>query len=155
MQIDRSDEKLRRRFEAKFTRPADGCWNWTHASVKGRGRLMVNKRPIPAPRVSYLLYCGDIPDGLHVLHRCDNPACVRPDHLWIGTNRDNTADKVAKGRQRNGASPGERNSHAKLSAADVLSIRSSAIDSYTLGHQFGVDASTIQRIKKRLIWRHV
>ena len=111
-----------------------GCWLWTAYrdskgygfAVPGRGQKQL------AHRVSWVLHFGQIPDGLLVLHKCDNPPCVRPDHLFLGTHADNAADMVAKDRQasgdRNGASVhrdrlpvGEARSNSKLTAAFVVS----------------------------------
>jgi hypothetical protein len=88
------------RFWAKVSK-GDGCWIWTGSrNPKGYGRLNTGNRVRLAHAISWELSHGAVPDGLWVLHRCDNPPCVRPDHLWLGTAADNTADMVAKGRQR-------------------------------------------------------
>ena len=78
------------------------CHQWTAHTLKGYGRLKVDAKMEGSHRVSYEIYRGPIPDGLCVLHSCDNPSCVNPDHLWLGTNQDNIDDKVAKGRHSNG-----------------------------------------------------
>src|SRR5688572_21396248 len=92
---------LQERFEAKVLKTA-GCWRWLATkNNKGYGMIGINaaigKRL--AHRVSYELYVGPIPDGLCVLHHCDNPECTRPDHLFLGTKKDNMADMDAKGRR--------------------------------------------------------
>jgi hypothetical protein len=77
------------------------CWTWTGGSTTGGyGKFWLNGRTISAHRVSYVMHFGTIPDGLLVLHSCDNPPCVRPDHLSLGTYRDNARDSMAKGRFR-------------------------------------------------------
>jgi len=80
--------------------PFTDCWFWIGSkhSSKGYGSFRL-KKPIKAHRASWILYKGEIPENLHVLHKCDNPLCVNPDHLFLGTNADNVKDKVAKKRQ--------------------------------------------------------
>lgn len=88
-----------RRFEKKFTK-TDGCWIWNAATDRyGYGAFSYNGKTETASRVSYQLYKGPINDGLHVLHTCDNPACVNPDHLFLGTNKQNVEDRKTKGRR--------------------------------------------------------
>lgn len=90
------------RFEAKYIpEPNSGCWIWTGAPQRTRGRygsFNYFGKPTPAHRVSWLLYRGEIPLGLYVLHRCDNGFCVNPDHLFLGTQQDNMDDMTKKGR---------------------------------------------------------
>jgi hypothetical protein len=87
-------------FEGKIHRlPKDGCWVWTGAKTeKGYGTFYTDNNRYRAHRISYELYVGEIPDGMFVCHKCDNPWCVNPAHLWIGTNADNQQDKHNKGR---------------------------------------------------------
>lgn len=102
------------RFWAKVEK-TDTCWNWTGAKLlKGYGKIGAGKRGTGsrcAHRVSWELANGPIPSGLWVLHHCDNPPCVRPDHLFLGTPADNNADMCAKGRSRFGTAP--RGTHCK------------------------------------------
>lgn len=87
------------RFEKKFTK-TDGCWIWNAATdPKGYGAFRYEGKTQIASRVSYQLYKGNVPSGLHVLHTCDNPSCVNPDHLFLGTNDDNVEDRKSKGRR--------------------------------------------------------
>jgi len=99
------------------------CWIWTGCKTKaGYGRWAVpgEKRTVNAHRWAYILSFGNIPDGLHVCHRCDNPSCVRPGHLFLGTPKHNIHDAIQKGRLNN---RGERNGNARLEEWRVQDIR--------------------------------
>ena len=91
---DRFNEHVRR---------GDGCWEWTAWKIKGYGQLkMPGRKKVAAHRFSYQLFCGPIPDNTNVLHTCDNPGCIRPDHLFLGTAADNVRDMIRKGRAQIG-----------------------------------------------------
>lgn len=144
------------RFHDKWIgEPNSGCWLWTGNVSEGYscmyGTLYVNGRTIRAHRVSYTLYKGEIPSGMIVMHRCDTPLCVNPDHLSIGTNADNNADMDAKGRRR--APRGEYNGHAKLTADDVATIRASSARSVDLAGKYGVTIQNISSIRRRKSWK--
>ena len=148
---------LLERFEEKF-RKTPGCWEWLASRLPfGYGQIMINKRPRVAHRISYSLYVGPIPDGMQVLHKCDNPPCVNPDHLWIGTHADNMKDKVLKGRSNNKekGSPGEKNGRAKLTEINVRNIRSSTEQTKILAARYGVERTRIQKIRSNSSWKHL
>lgn len=101
-------KSLQQRFDEKyFIEPNTGCWIWTGSLDKGYGKIVVGKtaagnpRPIPASRLSYELHKGS-PAGRVVCHKCDTPACVNPDHLFLGSYKDNSRDMVKKGRCKAG-----------------------------------------------------
>jgi hypothetical protein len=90
------------RFWSKVQK-SDGCWLWTDAPFGfGYGRMRVNGRNIPAHRLSAMIHFGMFDRRLYVLHHCDTPLCVRPEHLYLGTAADNVRDKMQRGRHRNG-----------------------------------------------------
>jgi hypothetical protein len=107
----------------KYVQIGEGCWLWTGAtSSTGYGAFgLEGGQMVGAHRFAYYLANGPIPDNAFVCHTCDTPACIRPAHLFVGTQADNMADKVSKGRQYRPV--GEKNRMAKLVAADVLEIR--------------------------------
>jgi hypothetical protein len=134
----------------------EGCWLWTGSlNPHGYGQLsqgIKGRRPLITSRVSWEIHNGPIPDGLHVLHHCDVPACVRPDHLFLGRPRDNALDKVAKGRARGGSLKGEKHPHAKLTEEQVRAIRADPRGSTTVSRAYGVTKSTIQNIRNGRSW---
>lgn len=152
--------------------PAD-CWPWIGAvGTGGYGVFAVNRRIRMAHRVSYRMSVGYFDPSLKVCHRCDNPICVNPGHLFVGTQADNIADMDSKGRRRmacgssNGSVTkphsrprGERNTEAKLSSHDVNEIIACYIPRVVtlsaLASRFGVKKCTIWKIVKRRTWTHI
>lgn len=150
----------------KQVQKTDSCWVWTGAKFKcgGYGALKVggrNGKVLRAHRVSWEMHIGVIPEGLFVCHSCDNPPCVNPSHLFLGTPLDNTADCSRKNRmvqQKNGyVHRGEKHWHTTLTEADVRKIRElvGSMPYRALGRMFHVSSSTILDIKKRRVWGHV
>lgn len=125
---------------------------------KGYGLVTIGRKCHRAHRVSWANSNGPIPLGGHILHRCDTPSCINPIHLFLGDNRLNVADKVAKGRQAVGDAigsrmHGERQGHAKLSEEQVISIRNSSDKGIVLAILYGVSESTISEIKNNKAWK--
>lgn len=143
---------LAERFEGKFVR-GPGCWLWTAArNAKGYGCIGGTY----AHRVSFRLFRGPIPKGRCVLHRCDNPTCVNPEHLFLGTRADNNADMDAKGRRRQAT--GERIGSAKLTADAVRQIRQLRAAGQTaksLAARFGVRPTAIWYVTSGRMWKDV
>lgn len=153
------DESLRSRFLGKYSIDRDsGCWNWK-ASLAGKGygqlKATGGHGQLYAHRVSYQIHFGDIPEGKSVLHRCDNPKCVNPDHLFIGTKKDNAQDMKSKGRHLYG----ERNGSAILSSKDVLSIKKllseKVLSQSRIGELFGISQIEVSRIHRGIRWAHI
>lgn len=146
------------RFWAKVDTAGD-CWEWrAHRKIAGYGQFTVRKGYfVSAHTVSYALANGPIPAGMVICHRCDNPPCVRPTHLFVGSAADNANDMVAKGRQGLRLR-GEEHLSARLTEEKVRQIR--AIPGYQgvlkdLAAEHGVSVKTISNIRKRKTWRHI
>ncbi len=158
----------------------DHCWLWTGAHItSGYGHFEVNGHHYLAHRTAWELAHGPIPAGLIVCHRCDNPTCVRPDHLFIGTQSDNIHDMITKGRAGSTQHPerlahgkdhwtnqhpekvrrGEGSNMAKLRERDVIAIRrlyrEAGMRQVDLGQKFGISQAVISSIVLRKTWRHV
>lgn len=136
------------------------CWNWSAAKNDvGYGQMYWLGVTTYAHRISWTLHKGQIPKGLFVLHRCDNPACCNPDHLFLGTQQDNISDCKSKGRMRNGDLHGEQCGSHKLKEHEVLEIRrrykSGGVSTYTLAREFGVTRSNIGYIVRGKQWKHL
>lgn len=136
---------------------SDDCWIWTASrSADGYGRFRLNHKLIAANRMSWKIAHGEIPAGMLVLHRCDNPPCVNPEHLFLGTDKDNAQDSCAKGRRS--SRPGETNPSAKLTDLDVRHIRIMLAGGWpkkSLARLFGVSIYPIQSISTGKKWGHV
>ena len=134
------------RFFSKV-RKTDECWWWLGTkNNKGYGMFMLRSPDkILAHRASYVLHCGPLPEGKNLLHRCDNPACVNPDHLVVGTQRDNQRDMAAKGRGRGGI-PGSKH----LTDDEVREIRRRykprVVTQQILANDFGVSSAMVHFI---------
>lgn len=147
-------ERLMKRIEYDTN---GGCWLWTGSHVKGYGRLRVgNEKKAMAHRVSYESFVGPIPEGLWVLHKCDVPACVNPNHLFLGDVQDNIDDMIQKGRFVSAPpKPGTANPNAVLTEEDVLKIRQSNATEESLAPIYGVSRASIGRVKRRETWTHI
>ena len=145
---------LRERFGEKYVVRDDGCWEWTAARhEKGYGIIGVGgSRTSRAHRVSWQLHRGPIPAGKLVCHSCDNPACVNPAHLFIGTAKDNSQDMLSKGRCRLPNNRGERASWAKLTAAQARDIATRRMSARRFANLYGVSRSAVFRIWEGKNW---
>lgn len=140
----------------KYVSKTDGCWLWTGSAPHGYGSMTINKRRVKATHVSWKLHGRDLPKGKWLLHKCDNPPCVNPDHLFVGDHAANTADKMAKGRHR--GPRGERCAQHILDLDRVQKIRTlyatTKIKVSELAVQFSVTRGTIKSIVQGLNWKH-
>lgn len=141
---------LEKKFWDKVSKTST-CWLWTGAKVPyGYGQFAKGY----AHRYSYKLHKGEIPIGLCILHKCDVPSCVNPEHLLLGTQKNNMEDKVSKGRQNRG----EERPLSKLTEKEILEIRSR--NTYrgcriVWAKEFKVSAELIRRIINKEIWKHI
>lgn len=135
---------------------ATGCREWATKSkhIFGYGKVYYQGRSRDAHRVAWLVWCGPIPAGLYVCHRCDNPSCIEPTHLFLGTNAENLSDCKQKGRNARGESCRQ----AKVTEDDVRNIRNRRAKgerAQALAVEYGLSYATIHDITARKTWKHV
>jgi hypothetical protein len=149
-----NQDHLRDKLYSKTDRSSPGqCWNWTGAKMKN-GYGIIGKKCLLAHRVSHHLHNGPIPNGMFVCHKCDNPSCVNPHHLFAGTAKDNMEDAV--GKKRNAF--GEKHGCAQLSDEKVLDIRKAWAGRLTqekLAKEYGVTAPVIRAAIYGRTWKHL
>lgn len=139
--------------------PRTACFVWLRSLERdGYGQFWYKNKKYKAHRWAYEQVHGSIPSGLFVLHKCDNPACVNPKHLFLGTNSDNMLDTVRKGRKVAPVFHGEEHGMAILTEAKVRRIRQRIARGdrqCDVARDFGISAPLVYRIKKRIIWKHI
>jgi hypothetical protein len=142
----------------------NACWIWTGAKrgYQGYGTLKIHGKQCVASRVSYEFYCGPIPDGMFICHRCDNPSCINPKHLFLGTPANNIADCTKKNRHnytpRLNLPKGEKHPGSKLTAQQVLEIRqlhNQGMSYGRLAQMFPASKTSIAEICRRETWQHI
>lgn len=150
-------ERLMSRYQVSDS----GCWEWTGTkNAKGYGFIQADAKRWMTHRYSYHIHHGQIPDGMFVCHKCDNPKCINPDHLFAGTQKDNMNDMVKKGRAHKVGRSGTENPNNKLTEQDVLAIRAAwgvSCKSYPqIVKQFGLKSSGhARKIITRMIWNQI
>ena len=148
---------LVRRMRKRSKLLENGCVLWTGHLTRGYGYISFwngeRGLPLRSHRVAYALNAGLSPDfeGGVVMHTCDNPACVNPAHLVLGTQEENMKDKKAKGRNQSGS----RCTYAKLTESQVVAIRADKRFQYVIAEEYGLTQQTVSDIKTRRIWKHV
>ena len=147
-------KNIKDRFEEKFiANPDNGCWEWQFfKNKKGYGMFQLSKyKATLAHRTAYKLYVGEFDDSLCVLHKCDNPKCVNPEHLFLGTREDNNKDRNLKGRE--GDRSGIKNGRAKLTPELVSWVKESEQKISHIAFSLGIGRSTVNHIKKGRNWK--
>ena len=134
-------------------------WQWKAGkSSAGYGLMWIGKKLEYAHRISYIIHNGKISPGMHVLHSCDDPGCVNPEHLHLGTNEDNIREKVERGRSVNQVYYGEENPKAKFTNKQIIDIRKrykNGTRQCVFVKEYGVSRTTISDIVNRKIWKHI
>lgn len=151
---------LKERFLSKISIVQSGCWEWTaRLDSHGYGRCYFNGKHIGAHRVSWFIFNKNFPNNTNVLHRCDNPKCVNPDHLFLGTQKDNMIDKINKNR---GKFPGptiplkgENNKNHKLTNEEILEIRKigKSMLQREIAEIYGICQTQVGRILNKVHWK--
>lgn len=149
-------------FHARYTELQNGCWEWTGMKLpRGYGVWQASKTPrgddtyirerIYAHRLSWEIHKGPVPEGKNVLHACDNPSCVNPKHLFLGTHQDNMRDRDYKARQARG----EDFHRSDLTDDDARAILRSEETGFVLAERYGVSYQTINDIRAKRTWAHI
>lgn len=150
------DNRYIERFHTKYTKQPSGCWEWNLALDKnGYGLYTIERKQIQAHRFTFLADGIDI-KGKHVCHKCDNPSCVNPEHLFVGSALDNNRDKVSKNRQSRGMTHGK----SKLTNDDIIAIREEFKNPRrglirTLCKKYNISYPWMKRIQNNTAWTHI
>jgi hypothetical protein len=133
----------------------NGCWNCTSHSrnQKGYPILVQDNKYSHMSRFIWKECFGEIPNEMQVLHKCDNPSCINPEHFFLGTNADNVKDKMTKGRHKNNTPKGEKHWWAKLSRQQAIEIYNATGSQHKIAKEYGITQSTVSAIKKGTIWK--
>lgn len=151
------DDSVVRRFENKVNYAGKNeCWEWIGCiGNHGYGETTVSRKKALTHRVSWSIYRGEIPAGMQILHHCDNPPCVNPRHLFLGTQSDNMKDMTIKGRRANGA----KNGNSKINELDVVNIRmlgrTGRLKQKTIGKMYRLSSQQISHILAVRRWKHI
>lgn len=151
------DEDIKLKLMSYIKLDENGCWVWQKAKHKqGYGNFSYKRKCLLAHRVSWMLHYGELDKDILVLHKCDNPPCVNPEHLFLGTDRDNVKDSISKGRFTR--AKGEGQWFSKLTDENVLEIRKMAFEGIMqkdIAKKFGMDWRHIGAIIRKQSWKHI
>lgn len=140
-------------------RASNECWNWIGTKLNGYGRFSIGSKESGsdgAHRISWRMHNNaEIPDGMVVMHSCDNPSCVNPSHLSLGTYKENTADMIAKGRKRVVSPKGEGNGKSLLNEEKVRIIKQSNLSHAELARKLGVSPNCVRGVRIGRTWTHI
>lgn len=147
---------LETRFWKYVDRRGDSdCWNWTGDKIRdGYGRIWNNGKTRRAHRISWELRYGEVPENMCVLHHCDNPSCVNPAHLYLGTNQDNVNDKVAKSRQAVGINNGG-NKYPPEKILEIKRLRQDGKTQREIAKTLGVSKGLVYYVITGQVWRNL
>lgn len=144
------------RFFKRVGKLDSGCWLWLGSLNNGYGQFRRDDGKIVlSHRFSYLIHNENAVDGLVVMHKCDTPRCVNPEHLMLGTQAENVKDMQIKGREKKRGSKGEAHGMVKLTEEQVKEIRTSKETGPAIAKRLGMSTTTIYDIRNRHIWKHV
>ena len=143
----------------RFVEKSEGCWKWNGSKSSGYGRFSVgskNEGYYLAHRFSWEMHNGKkIPEGMFVMHKCDNPECTNPDHLLLGTPKENTQDMISKGRKKTVAPVGLGNGKSILNEQKVRFIRESNLSHAEVGRILGVSPNCVRGVRTGRTWSHI
>lgn len=147
-------ERIKNHYTKKVIKKR-GCWGWRGSLDKnGYPQIGAGSKKLKGHRISYEIHKGEIPKGRQVCHTCDNPTCTNPDHLWLGSIKENNEDRIIKGR----CSKGEERPNAKLKDCDIREIRKMlkiGVSKAALARKYKISYTTVYLIEKKKTWRHV
>jgi hypothetical protein len=150
-----NNEQLEGRFWSKVKKTTD-CWLWIGSKgTRGYGQFWNGIKTVRAHRFVWEVTNGLIPEGLYVCHRCDNPLCVNPTHLFLGTQQDNMNDSIAKGRRDECYLHGEAHPGHKLTEGDVTAIREIRSSQRDIARRFRISRRTVVEIIRGKKWKHL
>jgi hypothetical protein len=158
IQIPELTARQLRNFQLKVNKLGPGdCWEWAAGKDRqGYGQIRLHPMGVFfAHRIAYFVSAGVDPGPLSTCHKCDNPGCCNPAHLFLGTHADNVADMVAKGRAAHNAMPGESHPRSVLTGRDVKAIRCSDATCAALAVKYGVNRTAISKVRRRKTWKHL